>query len=144
MSDIKQYPQSPKEIELNKIVWEFWQCSYTYNINNEFICLFSCNTKAVNDNGDVVNELGSMNIINKAFGTFSLYKILKLYNGKYGINKSKLLQTITISSDGKSKSLDEFKQLGIFECLNSYLTSNKNEKQVQWQKLKWTSLNMKL
>ena len=126
MSEIKQHSQNSKEIELKKIVWEFWQCSYTYYINNEFACLFSCNTKAVNDNGDVVNELGSMNIINKAFGTFSLYKICKMSNGKYGIDKTKPLKTITISSDDKCKSLDEFKQLGIFECLNSYLTSNKN------------------
>jgi hypothetical protein len=126
MSEIKQYPQSPKEIELNKIVWEFWQCSTSYNINNEFICLFSCNTKAVNDNGDVVNELGSMTIINKAFGTFSLYKIFKISNGKYVIDKGRPLKVISISSDDKSKNLDEFKQLGIFECLNSYLTSNKN------------------
>lgn len=44
-------------------------------------------------------------------------------NGKYGIDKTRPLKIITISSDTQGQGLDEFKQLGIFESLNQYLLS---------------------
>ena len=125
MVDNKQYPQNPNEIVLNKIVWKFWQSSYAYYINNEYVCLFTYDQKAVNDNGTPINELDSMNVIHRAFGTFSLYKIFRMFDGNYGIDKLRPLKTITAISNDKCKSLDEFIQSGIFECLNSYLTSNK-------------------
>lgn len=124
MCNFKIYPQSPKEIELDKIVWAFWQSSYSYNINNDFVCLFTCDTKAVDKNETPVNTLGSMNFIYKAFGTFSLYKTFKMSNGEYGVDKGRPLNVISISSETQGQGLDEFKQLGIFESLNQYLESN--------------------
>ena len=123
MSDFNMYPQSPKEIDVQKIVWAFWQSSYSYNINNDFVCLFTCDKKAVNEDGTPVNTLGSMNLVYKAFGTFSLYKTFKMSNGEYGIDKGRPLKIISISSDTQGQGLDEFKQLGIFESLNQYLLS---------------------
>ena len=125
MVDFKIYPQSPKEIEIDKIVWAFWQSSYSYNIDNDFVCLFTCDMKSVDGNGIPINTLGSMNVIYKAFGTFSLYKTFKMSNGGYGIDKGRPLKIISISSDTQGQGLDEFKQLGIFESLNQYLLSNK-------------------
>ena len=78
MCSFKIYPQSPKEIDVQKIYWAFWQSSYSYNINNDFVCLFSCNTKAVDENGTTINTLGYMNFVYKAFGTFYLYKTFKI------------------------------------------------------------------
>lgn len=123
MSNFKIYPQSPKEIDLTKVEWQFWQKSYSYKFCNDYICLFSCDTKAVNENGTPVNTLGTMNFIYKAFGAFSLYKTFKMSNGEYGIDKNRSIKTINISSDTQGQGLDEFKQLGIFESLNQYLLS---------------------
>lgn len=75
MCSFKIYPQSPKEIDVQKIYWAFWQSSYSYNINNDFVCLFSCNTKAVDENGTTINTLGYMNFVYKAFGTFYLCEL---------------------------------------------------------------------
>lgn len=82
------------------------------------------------------NSLGSVNFIYKAFGTFSLYKTFKMSNGEYGIDKGRPLKVIIISSETQGRWLDEFKQLGIFECLNQYLLSgeyeNKNSEKNKW------------
>jgi hypothetical protein len=120
MEIIKTYPQSPSDIDINKITWQFWQSSFSYNINNQFVCLFNCDTKAIDKYGNPTNKLGGMNITYKAFGAFSLYKIFKMSNGQYGIDKGKPLKIISISSDSE-ETIDDFKKMGIFECLNQYL-----------------------
>lgn len=123
MKNFEIYPQSPNEIDLSKIQWQFWQKSYGYKFYNEYICIFSCDTKAVDNNGTPINTLDSMNFVYKAFGTFSLYKTFKMSNGGYGIDIGRPLKAVSISSDIQGKGLDEFKQLGIFESLNQYLLS---------------------
>ena len=123
MPSTKILPESPKEIDLSKVQWQFWQKSYSYSFGNDYICLFSCDTKAVDKYGTPINSLGCMDIIYKAFGSFSLYKTFKMSNSKYGIDKTSPLKTIDISSDTQGLGLDEFKQLGIYESLNQYLLS---------------------
>jgi hypothetical protein len=118
MNNLKKYPQSPLEIDADKILWAFWQSSYSYNFNNEFACLFTCEVKAS-------DEKIYSSIFYKAFGTFSLYKIFKMSNGEYGIDKTRSLNTIEISSDMHIiKTLEKFKQLGVFESLSQYLLSD--------------------
>ena len=123
MSNFKIYPQSPKEIDLAKVEWQFWQKSYSYSFCKDYVCLFECDTKAISENGTPIQTLGRMDFTYKAFGNFSLYKTFKMSNGRYGIDKGSPLKVITISSDTQGRGLDEFKQLGIYEVLNQYLLS---------------------
>ena len=75
--------------------------------------------------GTPVNKLDSMNIIHRAFSTFSPYKIFRMSDDKYRINKLQPLKTITAISNDKCKSLNEFKHSKILVCLNLYLSINK-------------------
>jgi hypothetical protein len=123
MKSFETYPQRPQEIELSKIVWAFWQKSFMYDFCNQYVCLFECDTKAINENGTPIQTLGRMDFTYKAFGNFYLYKTFKMSNGGYGIDKGRPLKVISISSDTQGQGLDEFKQLGIYEVLNQYLLS---------------------
>ena len=114
--------ESPNDIDIKNISWQFWQKSYGYDYGNGYVCLFDCDTQFVSrKDGPPCVNLGGCSINFGHYisvGTFSIYRKFKMSNGQEGIEISKPFRTISIKKDTTGKGLDDFKKLGIFEVYN--------------------------
>ena len=88
------------QIDLTKLVWGFWQKSWLYKYDNNYICLFDWKTS------------GS-GCIRSNSGSFSLFKTFTLKSGVMGIDTGRPLKSINISASEAVETLESFKKLGI-------------------------------
>jgi hypothetical protein len=138
MESIK-YPKSLDDIDLDKSYWSFWQGSYAYDIDKCLVCLYKVDYRIINrETGCIAEDVQDCDDFFEIFhGSFSLYRRFKIFNGRFGIDKGRPLEVITIDSnsstcgfyrsfeDGLDKqALNDFTKIGIFQCLYNHLSKD--------------------
>lgn len=108
-----------EDIDISKIIYQFWHQCYGYYYGNGFICLFSDKMKAVDEDGEDIKKIGKTTCVYKAVGTFSLYKTTESNGKLFKCNAP--LKIITIEDAKEGRSIDEFRQIGIFKCMEQYM-----------------------
>ena len=112
-----------EDITPDKIVWEFWQSCYSYHYGDELIVLIKYKNKKLKDGVDE----GSI----FCFGDFSVHKLLKLSNGKPGVDKTRALKRIHIDDIlSPTNHREVFITNGVYEVLRAYLKDIEPQRQI--------------